>query len=102
VTTPTQKLIERKASVIETAYIRAEENQSISKLIGRIKNINWELRHTEIVKILKEIRSMKEPELTDNIFYLKEAVTRFHFFPDFNAAVNELQDEDLVSKLRRR
>ena len=99
--TPTQELIERKASVVETAYVRAEENQAISKLIDRIKNIPWNLRYQEIIKILKEIRGMEEPGLTDHIHYLKEAVTRFYLFPDLNMAVTQLQDETLTKKLRR-
>ena len=98
--TPTQELIERKASVVETAYIKAEENQAISQLIERVKNIRWELRYFEILKILKEIRRMKEPELTDYIFYLKEAVRRFKLLPELNMAVRELQDEDLLRRIR--
>lgn len=98
--TPKQELIERKASVVETAYVRTEENQAISLLIERIKNVPWALRCKEIVKILKEVQLMKEPELSDNILYLKEAVTRFYLFPDFNAAVTALKDENLTRNLR--
>jgi hypothetical protein len=99
--TPQQEVIERKASTLETAYDRVDENYVVSQLIDRIKKVNWELRHTEIVKILQEIRKMKEPELTDYINYLKEAVTRFHLFPELNAAAAELRDSSLLSKLRR-
>ena len=98
--TPQQELIERKASVVETAYIRAEENQAISQLIERIKNVSWELRYAEIIKILKEIQRMKEPKQSDYIGYLREAVTRFYLFPDLNMAVNQLQDENLIRRLR--
>ena len=99
---PSQELIERRASVVETAYIKTEENQLISLLIDRIKTIPWDLRYQEIIKILKEIRVMKEPELTDHIQCLKEAVTRFYLFPDLNMAVNQLQDENLIGRLRRK
>ena len=98
--TPTQELIERKASVVETAYIKTDENQLISKLIDRIKNVSWELRYQEIIKILKEIQAMKEPQLTDYIFCLKEAVTRIHLCPDLNMAITQLQDEALLRRIR--
>ena len=100
--TPQQELIERKASVVETAYIRTEENQAISSLIERIKNEPWDLRYMELMKILKEISRMKEPELTEHIFCLKEAVTRFYLFPDLNMAVSQLKDENLIRKLRNK
>ena len=100
--TPKQELIERRASVVETAYLKTEENQATSLLIERIKNIPWDLRYQEIIKILKEIRAMKEPELTDHIQCLKEAVTRYYLFPDLNMAVTQLGDEDLIRKLRRK
>ena len=50
--------------------------------------------------ILKEIRKMKEPELTDHIYYIKEAVTRVQLLPELTMAVNELKDEDLLRRIR--
>lgn len=98
--TPSQEVIERKASTLETAYGKVDENYVISQLIERIKKVNWELRHKELAKILREIQRMKEPQLTDYIRYLQEAVTRFRLFPELNAAVTELRDSELLSKLR--
>jgi len=97
---PSQEVIERRASIVETAYERVDENYVISQLIERIKKVDWGLRHKELVKILREIQRMKEPQLTDYVHYLKEAVTRFRLFPELNAAVTELRDSDLLSKLR--
>lgn len=98
--TPKQEVLERRAGILDTAYERVDENQVVTRLLDRIKSVSWELRSKELVRILKEIRVMRRVELTFYLRCLKEAVRRFKLFPELNAAVTELKDDELVKQIR--